>query len=128
MSFVAGNFLSYFRMPLVMIIIPTLFFLLVMFLPDTPLSLIKRNKLEEAKKSLLFYRSSRKVDNQLPEPVRLEFETLKRSLETQDAKQELKLSDFSEFFFGKKNNPGISIYFKFQLTPKLEMVCSSDSF
>lgn len=67
-----------------------------MFLPDTPLSLIKRNKIEDAKKSLLFYRSSRKIDKQLPDAIKLEFEMLERSMYSQEAQQNLQLSDFSE--------------------------------
>lgn len=95
--FIAGTFLSFFTVPLVMLIFPTLFFILVLFLPDTPPSLILRNKSSEAWDSLMFYRTCGK--NQVAgESFKAEFDLLKKTLEEKDY-EKLKLSDFSEFNF-----------------------------
>lgn len=97
LGFISGTFLSYFAVPLVSVTIPVLFLISVAILPDTPYSLIRRNKLSEAEKSIVFYRTSQLKEKCMPEPVKLEFETLKRSIENMNAtRTKLELSDFSE--------------------------------
>lgn len=97
LSFIAGTVLDYFTMPLVMLIVPTIYVVLVLFLPDTPHSLIKRHKVKDAANSLVFYRSSKKVNHQVPYGIKLEFELIKSSLDFQHGKQEVKFRDFSEY-------------------------------
>ena len=66
-------------------------------MPDTPSSLLKHNKVEEAKESLMFYRSCRSSDKEIPEKVNIEFEALLKSFESpinQGVKEKLTLKDF----------------------------------
>lgn len=95
LAFIAGNYLSFFQVPLVMLIAPTIFLISVLFLPDTPLSLMSRNKVEKAFESLKFYRTCGKNKVKI-ENLNEEFEMLKTTLENKDYEQ-LKLSDFREF-------------------------------
>ncbi|CAO1413721.1 unnamed protein product [Diamesa hyperborea] len=77
-SFIAGAYLDFFIVPLLMIVIPTTFIVALTFLPDTPQSLIIRNKPEDAWESMNFYRcSDTKFVN---EDVKLEFQLMVMSL------------------------------------------------
>lgn len=95
LAFIAGNFLSFFQVPLVMLISPTIFLISVLFLPDTPLSLMSRNKVDKAFESLKFYRTCGKNKVKI-ENLKEEFEMLKKTLENKDY-ENLELSDFREF-------------------------------
>lgn len=90
--FIAGTYLSFFIVPLVIIVFPVIFFITVLFLPDTPPSLISRNKPEEALKSMRFYRTYGE-DMHSSESLREEYELLKTTLEKKDY-EKLELSDF----------------------------------
>jgi len=57
LSYITGSYMSYSTSPYVMIIFPIALFVSFLFLPDTPMSLISRNKIEAAEKSLRFYKS-----------------------------------------------------------------------
>lgn len=78
-SFIAGAYLDFFIVPLLMIAVPTTFLVALIFLPDTPQSLIIRNKPEEAWESLKFYRSCNdsKATNG---GVQVEFDLMRMSL------------------------------------------------
>ena len=99
LSFIAGAYLPFFTIPLVMLTIPCLYVILfLIFLPDTPNSLLKHHKIKQAKKSLMFYRSYKSSDKEIPEKINIEFEALMKSFETpinQEASQKLSLKDFS---------------------------------
>lgn len=89
--FILGTFLDFFTTPLVILVLPTIFLVSVMFLHDTPTSLLSRNKCDKAFESLRFYRSdSGKVAS---EAVKNEFELLKRALENKN-EEKLELKDF----------------------------------
>lgn len=125
LGFVSGTFLSYFSVPLVSVTIPVLFLISVAILPDTPYSLIRRNKLPEAEKSIVFYRTSQLKEKCMPEPVKLEFETLKRSIENMNAtRTKLELSDFSECLKNFIKSIQIAVKNTFQRTNRRKRVSS----
>lgn len=96
--FVLGTFLDIFTVPLVILVLPAIFMVSVVFLPDTPTSLLSRKKYDEALESLRFYRSSNggKV---VSEAVKTEFELLKKALEDKN-EEKLMLKDFREYESG----------------------------
>jgi MFS family permease len=94
--FIAGTYLSFFTVPFVMMVFPICYLVLVCFLPDTPPSLMSRNKADKAWDSLLFYRTCGK-NNVVGEEFKAEFEQLKANLENKSS-EKLKISDFSECF------------------------------
>ncbi|EAT41204.1 AAEL007139-PA [Aedes aegypti] len=77
LGFVLGNSLSYFTVPIVMLVAPILFVVSTCFLPETPYCLLKQNRIEKAELSLMFYRG---VDGhfQKTDDFRKEFEQLKK--------------------------------------------------
>lgn len=94
--FVAGNFLSFFVLPLVMLILPVCYLVAVAFLHDSPVSLMSRGKVDEAWTSLKFYRSCGN-DELEAEKYRDEHELLRKTLTEQNC-EKLELDDFREFF------------------------------
>lgn len=58
-GFIAGDILSYEMGPWFCLSFPVLFFVLYSFMPETPYYLAKTNRMEEAEKSLRFYRNIR---------------------------------------------------------------------
>lgn len=92
--FIAGTYLSFFTAPLVLMIFPTMFFISVLFLPDTPPSLMARNLPEAAFKSLMFYRTCGRNRIASAEIIS-EFELLKKASENRDY-DDVELKDFCE--------------------------------
>lgn len=90
--FIAGTYLSFFIVPWVMMIFPTIFFLFVLFLRDSPPSLMARNKPDEAWESLKFYRTCGKNKVAI-EGIKEEFQLLRTTLNSRDYVK-LELSDF----------------------------------
>ena len=104
--FIAGTYLNFLTVPFFMLIFPITYFILVLFLPDTPPSLMSRNKADEAWDSLLFYRTSGK-NNVISETFKEEFNLLKSSLENK-GNEKLEIKDFCEF---SKFSLTLSFYF-----------------
>jgi hypothetical protein len=94
LSFIAGTFLDYFTMPFVMLAVPIIYAFLVLFLPDTPHSFVKRGRTREVADSLVFYRTTRKTKDQIPYWIKLEFELIKKSLESKSGKNKVKCGDY----------------------------------
>lgn len=92
--FIAGTYLSFFTAPFVLMIFPTIFFVSVLFLPDTPASLMARNLPDAAFKSLMFYRSCGRNKTASVE-ITSEFELLKKASENKDY-DGVELKDFCE--------------------------------
>jgi MFS family permease len=92
--FIAGNYLSFFSVPLVMMFLPTVYFISVLFLHDTPASLISKHNFDGAWESMKFYRSCG-TDSDLAENYREEFDLLKKKSDDGDY-EEPKLSDYSK--------------------------------
>lgn len=78
-----------------MMVLPTVFFVCVFFLPDTPPSLMSRSKPDAAYKSLLFYRTQTQTEV-VSDKFSEEFKMLKQVSESKDY-DEVELSDFCEF-------------------------------
>uniref|UniRef100_A0A2M4AI92 Putative sugar transporter n=1 Tax=Anopheles triannulatus TaxID=58253 RepID=A0A2M4AI92_9DIPT len=53
--YVIGNVLSYHTVVFVMLVLPALFTGLMLFIPDTPQTLLKQGKISEAERSCMFY-------------------------------------------------------------------------
>lgn len=92
MVFIIGAYANFFVVPLVMLVLPTIFVASLFCLRDTPQSLIARKKYDQAFESLKFYRSCGN-DKIAIESVKVEFEVLKNNLKTRK-EEKLELSDF----------------------------------
>lgn len=57
LGYLAGTFLDYYTMPLVLIVLPVVFFAAFAWLPGTPQYLVKCGAIEMAERSLRFYRN-----------------------------------------------------------------------
>lgn len=90
--FIAGTYLSFFIVPLFIMVFPTAFFIAVLFLPDTPPSLMSRKKPEEALESMKFYRTCGKNPRAIDE-LKEEYELLRTTLDKRDY-EKLELNDF----------------------------------
>lgn len=95
LAFIAGTFFSFFVVPWLMMILPTVFFVSVLFLRDTPPSLMARNKPDEAWESLKFYRTCGKNQTAI-ESITEEFQLLRKTLDNRDYVK-LELNDFCKF-------------------------------
>lgn len=92
--FILGTYLNFFLVPLVILVLPTIFLMSLLLLHDTPASLIHRKKYDEAFESLKFYRTCG-GDKMKIAKVKVEFELMKKSLENKND-EKLELRDFCE--------------------------------
>lgn len=90
--FIAGTYLSFFTVSLLMLSFPILFFISVLFLHDSPHSLMSRNKSKEAWESLMFYRTCGR-NEMASAKFKEEFELIKSALVNKH-EEKLALSDF----------------------------------
>ncbi|XP_039437012.1 facilitated trehalose transporter Tret1-like isoform X2 [Culex pipiens pallens] len=56
-SYTAGTYLPYYRIPPIMLVLPVAYLALVSFLPETPYCLLRKGRVDQAEKSLMFYRN-----------------------------------------------------------------------
>lgn len=78
-------------------IFPVLFCVSVYFLPETPVYLIRVNKIDEAEESLAYYRNKEKISQQTCEIYRTELEKLKNGESFMEkCENTLQTSDFSK--------------------------------
>ncbi|CAB0038887.1 unnamed protein product [Trichogramma brassicae] len=61
LAFVAGTYMSYVLFHVFCMVFPVLFAVSFFFLPETPVYLLKRNRISEATRSLLYYRGNNKA-------------------------------------------------------------------
>lgn len=96
--YTAGNYLSYYTIPQIMICLPVAFAAFVSLLPDTPYCLLRKGRLDDAEKSLMFYRNVAPEDLASGAPKGLafveEFENWKVFVRAEDDKEKLSLADF----------------------------------
>uniref|UniRef100_A0A8D8B3U9 Facilitated trehalose transporter Tret1 n=1 Tax=Culex pipiens TaxID=7175 RepID=A0A8D8B3U9_CULPI len=96
--YTAGNYLSYYTIPQIMICLPVAFAAFVSLLPDTPYCLLRKGRLDDAEKSLMFYRNVAPEDLASGTPQGLafveEFENWKVFVRAEDDKEKLSLADF----------------------------------
>lgn len=94
-AYVVGLYVKYNIFPLILISLPTIFFVVFSFFPETPQFLLKQNREEDALKSLRFYRG---VDRHLvciPKNVSEEFERMQITNTSQQGEdQAVRLKDF----------------------------------
>ncbi|XP_039437016.1 facilitated trehalose transporter Tret1-like [Culex pipiens pallens] len=97
--YTAGNYLSYYTIPQIMICLPVAFAAFVSLLPDTPYCLLRKGRLDDAEKSLMFYRNVAPEDLASGAPQGLafveEFENWKVFVRAEDDKEKLSLADFA---------------------------------
>lgn len=92
--FIAGAYLSYSVVPWVLHVFPTIFFISLFFIHDTPASLLNRNKINEAFESLKFYRTCSN-DKCSIAALEEEFQLIRKAVnEKNDVK--LEVADFRE--------------------------------
>lgn len=70
-----GNYCNYFTIPKVVIALTSLFALLFVMIPESPMALVKMNKIPAAEKSIRFYQNTRET-----KPIQVEIEKLKATL------------------------------------------------
>ncbi|XP_055595994.1 facilitated trehalose transporter Tret1-like [Uranotaenia lowii] len=93
--YIVGDWLSYRTVPVVMIILPVTFSVLLFFIPETPQSLLKQRRLPEAERSLMFYKGIAKQDIKFSN-FEQEFEQLRSFvLGVKVEHQKLQFDDFS---------------------------------
>lgn len=80
LMYVVGEFFDYYTTPKIMLLLPASFLLLFSFFPETPIFLLRKNKLREAEKSLKFLRGC-KHENSINEDVKCELEKMIRKVE-----------------------------------------------
>lgn len=92
--FSVGTYVNFFTVPLLILALPSVFLVSLIFLHDTPTSLIARGKHDDAFESLKFYRSSN-GDKLESENLLREFKLLKQSFDTK-TQEKLEVKDFCE--------------------------------
>ncbi|XP_062551192.1 facilitated trehalose transporter Tret1-like [Armigeres subalbatus] len=93
-SYTAGNYLPYYFIPKIMLCLPIAFLALVCLLPETPYCLLRKGKVVEAEKSLMFYRNIPDVTRKTLS-FEYEFESLKTFILTEANKDKLSVADFT---------------------------------
>ncbi|XP_065084155.1 facilitated trehalose transporter Tret1-like isoform X2 [Ochlerotatus camptorhynchus] len=90
--YILGDFLSYRTVPVVMMSVPILFGILMCFIPETPQTLLRKRKVDEAERSLRFYKG---MDNEACD-LKREFEKLQNFvLNSRAENNKLQFSDFT---------------------------------
>lgn len=92
--FTVGTYADFFTVPLMILVLPTISLISLLFLHDTPASLISHKKFDEAFESLKFYRTCGS-DTAACIKVQAEFEIMRKVLENKT--DELELKDFRKF-------------------------------
>lgn len=90
--FIVGTYVNFFVVPLMILILPVIFLTSLLFLHDTPASLISRNKYDEAFEALKFYRTCGE-DKIAVEKVKDEFALMMSTSEHKN-QDKLELKDF----------------------------------
>uniref|UniRef100_A0A182JVW4 Major facilitator superfamily (MFS) profile domain-containing protein n=1 Tax=Anopheles christyi TaxID=43041 RepID=A0A182JVW4_9DIPT len=98
LAFILSTLVSFATFPLVVLVLPALFTLAVIFLPETPPCLLRAYRNERAERSLMFYRGVRGHFAK-SESFRNEFQQLKYVIERERTAPDAALSwkDFGEF-------------------------------
>lgn len=98
LMYIAGCIFDYSMAPKVMLLLPATFFLLIAYLPETPIYLLRNNKLKTAEASLKFLRGCNKHDT-ISDDLDLELQKMIRKVNS-DAINERSsgFSELGEFF------------------------------
>lgn len=95
-GYILGTYLQYEIFPIVMYAFPAFYLCIFAFMPNTAQHLLKENKIEEAEKSLRFYRNCTMVSEDKEQKFQEEFERFKLIAKQSEATTAIKLSDFGE--------------------------------
>uniref|UniRef100_A0A1L8DF24 Putative facilitated trehalose transporter tret1 n=1 Tax=Nyssomyia neivai TaxID=330878 RepID=A0A1L8DF24_9DIPT len=93
-GFVAGTFIHHTYIPFCMLSLSAIFFLTVIALPETPLSLLKVSRITDAEASFRFYKnvSENAVDNKIKEDFR---KVQEQQMKSQSREEKLQFKDFT---------------------------------
>lgn len=94
LSYVLGMFVEYKIFPLIGISLPTIFFIIFYFFPETPQYLLKQDRKEDALKSLQFYRGVDRKTSTTPNSIDEEFKRMQASNTSQNEHPTVHLNDF----------------------------------
>ncbi|XP_055636851.1 facilitated trehalose transporter Tret1-2 homolog isoform X2 [Toxorhynchites rutilus septentrionalis] len=95
LMYIIGDCLPYRTVPLVMMTLPIAFLIAMNFIPETPQSLLRQRKIEDARRSLMFYRGVKHHPDNTAE-IKLEFEQMKTFiLAAKVDSHRISLKDFS---------------------------------
>ncbi|ETN57861.1 sugar transporter [Anopheles darlingi] len=91
LAFIVGGLVSFGTMPLVLLVLPAIFLLAMIMLPDTPACLLRSMRNEQAERSLMFYRGVA-GHFQKSDQFRLEFQQLCDAIEREKTEPNAGLS------------------------------------
>ncbi|XP_050093676.1 uncharacterized protein LOC126576447 [Anopheles aquasalis] len=91
LAFIVGGLVSFETMPLVLLVLPALFLLAMIVLPDTPACLLRSMRNEQAERSLMFYRGVA-GHFQKTDQFRLEFQQLSVAIEREKTEPDAGIS------------------------------------
>lgn len=95
LAFIFGNYCSYSTPPIFMITLTVIFVISFFSFPESPMFLLKQNKISQTERSIRFYRNIREDDL---DRLRLEIEKLESAIEVEvkgEYKNSFKLSDLT---------------------------------
>uniref|UniRef100_A0A182QMH1 Major facilitator superfamily (MFS) profile domain-containing protein n=1 Tax=Anopheles farauti TaxID=69004 RepID=A0A182QMH1_9DIPT len=92
--YTAGNYLPYHVIPKIMLVAPVAFLVLVSFLPETPYCLLRKGRLLEAEKSLMFYRNITD-ERQRTVEFTTEFDEMRNFILAESMQSRICLKDFT---------------------------------
>lgn len=110
-GFLVGNYFSYEMVPKILLAFPVLFLVCFYFFPESPYYLMQKNKVQEAERSLRFYRDmNSNTEKKLEEVFQSEFQRLKLAHEEQVAelkdKPSVTISDFGNVILNSRRKLG----------------------
>uniref|UniRef100_A0A182SGE0 Major facilitator superfamily (MFS) profile domain-containing protein n=1 Tax=Anopheles maculatus TaxID=74869 RepID=A0A182SGE0_9DIPT len=110
LAFILGTLVPFKTFPLVVLVLPGLFSAAIMFLPETPICLLRAYRNEKAERSLMFYRGVR-GHFEKPDSFRHEFQQLKDAIEREKTALDAALSwkDFGNNISMRKPMKALSI-------------------
>ena len=95
-GFIIGAQFSYAIVPRIFVILPAIYFICVLYLPETPQYLLMKGKELESKNSLAFYRNETDYKSNKPSKFDFVFEELKQHMKESMLKNKISWSDFSK--------------------------------
>ncbi|XP_055633151.1 uncharacterized protein LOC129773563 [Toxorhynchites rutilus septentrionalis] len=113
LSFIMGNYLSYFTVPLISLSAPIIFIVATCLLPETPHCLLKQSQEEAAERSLMFYRGIG-THSQKTAEFKNEFDFLKKAVQKEKESSDDKKLQWKDFCSPQaRKGLGIGIFLMF---------------
>ncbi|XP_055303105.1 facilitated trehalose transporter Tret1-like [Sitodiplosis mosellana] len=95
-GYIVGAIVDYEYVPCIFIAIPLIYVACFAFIPNTPQYCLRRGRIEEAEKSLRYFKGFKGDPKQI-KAFNIEFERLKSVSKEHNTDQKLQINDFSEF-------------------------------